>query len=169
MLPGVEPDKFCLNTTLKGCAHLGALEQGKWIHEYRSSRGMPKRNVFSWSAMIGGFALHGHVRKAMQCLERMQVEDGLRPDGVVLLEVTMACAHAGLQEEGQSVRGSTQAHKKNPMKPLAPVWGALLSGCQTHNNIDVAELAARELLMTGNGDGTEDGAYVQLSNIYLAA
>lgn len=25
MLPGVEPDKFCLNTTLKGCAHLGAL------------------------------------------------------------------------------------------------------------------------------------------------
>ena len=56
------------------------------------------------------------------------------------------------------------------MKPLAPVWGALLSGCQTHNNIDVAELAARELLMTGNGDGTEeDGAHVQLSNVYLAA
>ncbi|WKA04589.1 hypothetical protein VitviT2T_022610 [Vitis vinifera] len=133
---------------------------------------MPKRNVFSWSAMIGGFALHGHVRKAMQCLERMQVEDGLRPDGVVLLEVTMACAHAGLQEEGQAGRleEAPKLIRRMPMKPLAPVWGALLSGCQTHNNIDVAELAARELLMTGNGDGTEeDGAHVQLSNVYLAA
>lgn len=70
---------------------------------------MPKRNVFSWSAMIGGFALHGHVRKAMQCLERMQVEDGLRPDGVVLLEVTMACAHAGLQEEGQFLLNKMEA------------------------------------------------------------
>ena len=59
--------------------------------------------------MIGGFALHGHVRKAMQCLERMQVEDGLRPDGVVLLEVTMACAHAGLQEEGQFLLNKMEA------------------------------------------------------------
>ena len=231
LVSGVEPDEFCLTTALKGCAQLGALQQGKWIHEYVTKRkwleadvfigtalvdmyakcgcidrsvevfeGMTKRNVFSWSAMIGGFALHGHVRKAMQCLERMQVEDGLRPDGVVLLGVIMACAHAGLQEEGQFLLENMEARygilpkhehyscmvdllcragqldealkliRRMPMKPRAAVWGALLSGCRTHNNVDLAELAARELIMVGNGDGTEeDGAYVQLSNIYLAA
>ncbi|RVW23962.1 Pentatricopeptide repeat-containing protein [Vitis vinifera] len=87
LVSGVEPDEFCLTTALKGCAQLGALQQGKWIHEYVTKRkwleadvfigtalvdmyakcgcidrsvevfeGMTKRNVFSWSAMIG--ALH---------------------------------------------------------------------------------------------------------------
>lgn len=75
----------------------------------------------------------------------------------------LLCRAGRLEEAPKLIR-------RMPMKPLAPVWGALLSGCQTHNNIDVAELAARELLMTGNGDGTEeDGAHVQLSNVYLAA
>ena len=56
-----------------------------------------------------------------------------------------------------------------PMKPLASVWGALLSGCRVHNNVDLAELAVEELLMLENDGVEEDGAYVQLSNIYLGA
>ncbi|KAK3028082.1 hypothetical protein RJ639_039373 [Escallonia herrerae] len=30
----VKPDKYTMVTLLTGCAQLGALEQGKWIHEY---------------------------------------------------------------------------------------------------------------------------------------
>ena len=57
---------------------------------------MPKRNVFSWAAMIGGLGVHGYARKAIHCLDRMQVDDGIRPDGVVLLGVLVACTHAGI-------------------------------------------------------------------------
>ncbi|XP_042510667.1 pentatricopeptide repeat-containing protein At3g28660-like isoform X2 [Macadamia integrifolia] len=156
---------------------------------------MPKRNVFSWAAMIGGFALHGFAREALHCLQRMQEVDGLRPDGVVLLGVLTACTHAGLIEEGrllldsmEAVYGVAPKHehysctvdllcragrldealeliKRMPMKPLASVWGSLLSNCKSHGNVELAELAVEELL----ANKEDDGAYVQLSNIYLGA
>ncbi|XP_043723416.1 pentatricopeptide repeat-containing protein At3g28660-like [Telopea speciosissima] len=161
---------------------------------------MPRRNVFSWAAMIGGFAVHGFAREALHCLQRMQEEDGLRPDGIVLLGVLTACTHAGLQEEGRllldsmdAVYGVAPKHehysctvdllcragrldealeliKRMPMKPVASVWGSLLSGCRSHGNVELAELAVEELLRLNHVDAAkEDGAYVQLSNVYLGA
>ncbi|KAI4351581.1 hypothetical protein L6164_005929 [Bauhinia variegata] len=161
---------------------------------------MPKRNVFSWAAIIGGFAVNGHARKAIDCLERMHVLDGLKPDGVVLLKVLMACDHAGLLDEGKCLLDNMQARygimpkhehysclvdslcragrldealrliRRMPMKPLASVWGALLTGCRIYNNVDLAELAVEALLQLDEGDrAEEEAAYVQLSNIYLNA
>ncbi|CAK9175378.1 unnamed protein product [Ilex paraguariensis] len=231
LVSGIEPDEFCVTTALKACAHLGALEQGKWIHEHvKKKKGfssdvfvgtalvdmyvkcgcieqavevfetMPKRTVFLWAVMIGGFAVHGYVREAFHCLERMQVEDGLGPDEVALLGVLTACTHAGLQKEGQFLLENMEARygvlpkhehyscvvdllcragqldvalqliRRMPMKPLASVWGALLSGCRTHNKVQLAELAVKELLLLEDDDKSEEnGVYVQLSNIYLAA
>ncbi|XP_021808830.1 putative pentatricopeptide repeat-containing protein At3g28640 [Prunus avium] len=231
LVTGFEPDDFCVATGLSACAHLGALRQGNWIHEYVKKRtglkadvfigtalvdmyakcgcidlaveafeGMPKRNVVSWAAMIGGFAAHGYATNAIHSLERMQVDDGLRPDGVVLLAVLMACTHAGLLEKGKLLLDNMKTQygivpkhehyscvidllckagrlnealkliRRMPMKPLASVWGALLSGCRIHNNVDLAELAVKELLQLENDvRGEEVGAYVQLSNIYLGA
>ncbi|TQD86916.1 hypothetical protein C1H46_027533 [Malus baccata] len=228
---GFEPDDFCVATGLAACANLGALWQGKWIHEYVKKRkelksdvfvgtalvdmyakcgcinlaveafeGMRKRNAVSWAAMIGGFAAHGYATEAFHCLDRMQVVDGLRPDGVVLLGVLMSCTHAGLLKKGKSLlenmktqygivpkhehyscvidllckagqlEEALQLIRRMPMKPLASVWGALLSGCRVHKNVDLAELAVEELLQLENKDSEEEaGAYVQLSNIYLGA
>ncbi|XP_050223416.1 putative pentatricopeptide repeat-containing protein At3g28640 [Mercurialis annua] len=224
---GVEPDAFCVTSALAACAKSGALWQGKWIHEYIKKNllefdvfigtalvdmyakcgcintavevfeMMPKRNAFSWAAMTGGFAMHGYARKAIHCLERMQSEDGVRPDRVVLLAVLTACTHAGLQEEGRFLLDNMKARygivprhehyscvvdllcragrwdeaialiKRMPMKPLASVWGAVLSSCRTHKNVELAELAVKELLQLENGNmDEEDAAFVQLSNIY---
>lgn len=161
---------------------------------------MPSRNVFSWAAMVGGFAMHGLAKEAIRCLERMEEEDGLRPDGVVLLGVLSACSHAGLEEEGRRLLTSMEKKygvapkhehyscrvdllcragqlyealelvREMPMKPLASVWGTLLSGSRIHGNVELAELAAEELLRL-EGDGIvdeDDGVYVQLSNVYLS-
>ena len=43
-----------------------------------------------------GLAVHGYTRKAIHCLDRMQVDDGITPDGVVLLGILVACTHAGI-------------------------------------------------------------------------
>lgn len=191
---GFESDVFIGTALVDMYAKCGCLDMAVEVFE-----NIPKRNVFSWAAMIGGFALHGHARKAIYYLERMQLDDGIMPDGVVLLGVLMACTHAGLEKEGQLLLDNMksrydilpkhehyscvvdllcragklkEAHEliiKMPMKPLASVWGALLSGCRIHNNVDLAELAVKELLLLENEDKTgEDGVYVQLSNIYLA-
>ncbi|KAK9090608.1 hypothetical protein Sjap_023785 [Stephania japonica] len=161
---------------------------------------MPKRNVFSWSAMIGAFALHGFAREAFLCLDRMVKEDGIRPDSVVLLGTLTACTHGGLEEEGwfllenmEALYGVVPKHghygcmvdllcragrldeafaliKRMPMRPLASVWGALLSACRIGSNVELAEIAVEELLRLEHDNGCEeDGAYVQLSNIYLGA
>ncbi|KAL3526482.1 hypothetical protein ACH5RR_011138 [Cinchona calisaya] len=230
-LLGVEPDEFCLTTGLTACAKLGALEQGKWIHEYVRKRNLmasdaffatqlvdmyakcgcidtavevfesiPKRNKFLWAAMIGGFAAHGYAHKAVECLERMQVEDGIKPDRIIILGVLAACTHAGLSKEGQfllnnmeTLYGVLPEHehyscvvdllcragllcealeliRSMPMKPVASVWGALLSGSRMHNNVIMAELAVKELLQMEDGnEAEENSAYVQLSNVYFAA
>ncbi|KAM1058781.1 hypothetical protein TB2_023182 [Malus domestica] len=133
-------------------------------------KGMSKRNAVSWAAMIGGFAAHGYANKAFRCLETMQMEDGLRLDGVVL-GVLMACTHAGLLEKGKSLLENMKTHygivpkhehyscvidllckagqleeslqliRRMRIKPFASVWGSFLSGCRVHKNVDLAELS----------------------------
>ncbi|KAL1200923.1 putative pentatricopeptide repeat-containing protein [Cardamine amara subsp. amara] len=227
---GIEPDEFSVTTALTACAQVGALVQGKWIHEILKKNEkwiesdvfvgtalvdmyakcgciemamevfekLSKRNVFSWAALIGGYAAFGYARKAIVCLDRMEREDGVKPDSVVLLGVLAACAHGGFLQEGRSMLenmearyGTTPKHEhyscivdlmcragrlddaldlieKMPMKPLASVWGALLNGCRTHKNVELGELAVKNLLDLEKGNADEvEAALVQLSNIYL--
>ncbi|OMO77396.1 hypothetical protein COLO4_25209 [Corchorus olitorius] len=190
----LELDVFMGTALVDMYAKCGCLDLAVEVFE-----GMSKRNVFSWAAMIGCFAVHGHARKAMQCLERMKNEK-IRPDGVVLLGVLTACTHAGLVEEGLFFLNNMENQyrivpkhehysclvdllcrvgkfdealkliKRMPMKPLASVWGAVLNSCRIHNNVELAELAVKELLELEDCDGDEeDAALVQLSNIYFSA
>ncbi|KAF6140695.1 hypothetical protein GIB67_013988 [Kingdonia uniflora] len=155
--------------------------------------GLFKRNEYSWSAMIGGFALHGLANQAIFSLERMVKEDGVCPNGVVLLGVLAACTHAGLEEEGidllehmEGRYGVVPKHehysctvnflcragrldkaleliRRMIMKPFASVWGALLSAYSIKGNVELAELAAKELLdlEPSNGVGVgKDSTYV---------
>ena len=54
-----------------------------------------------------------------------------------------------------------------PMTTLASVWGSVLAGCRSYGNVELAEVAARELEKLGGA--ADEGVYVQLSNIYLDA
>lgn len=174
-------------------AKCGSIEMATEVFE-----GMPERNVHCWAALICGLAFNGYAKEAIFCLDRMQAEDGLSPDGVALLGVLAACTHGGHIEEGMFLLENMEAKygiapkhehyscvvdmlckagqlylalqiiKRMPMKPLASVWGALLSGCRTHKNVELAELAVKELELLGDGR-VEDGIYVELSNIYLAS
>jgi len=86
-----KPDSITMVGVLPACSHLGALQQGKSFHDYIIRSGfesdvsvatalidmyakcgsiqiarklfdrMPKRDVVSWSAMISGYGMHGHV------------------------------------------------------------------------------------------------------------
>ncbi|KAL5730635.1 hypothetical protein ACHQM5_003435 [Ranunculus cassubicifolius] len=175
-------------------AKCGCIEKAVEVFE-----GMPYRNVFSWAAMIGGFAVHGFAKEAIQCLDRM-VRENQRPDNIVLLAVLTACTHAGLVAEGLFLLENMNAlygivpeiehysctadllcragrlnealeliHRM-PMKPLAGVWGSMLSACKKYGNVELAELAVEKLLQIERDTGSkEDIVYIQLSNIYLNA
>ncbi|KOM52869.1 hypothetical protein LR48_Vigan09g152800 [Vigna angularis] len=53
-----------------------------------------------------------------------------------------------------------------PVKPNTAIWGALLNGCQIHENLSVANQVKPRL--TGREPG-QSGVHVLLSNIYATA
>jgi pentatricopeptide repeat protein len=124
----VKPNLITFKSMLPACAQLAALQQGKWIHEciIRSRLKsdvivetalvdmyakcgrlgtarelfdkMPKRNVFSWSAMIAGYAQGGRADEALVLFHQMRLANVML-DSVAMLSVIPACAHlAALQQ-----------------------------------------------------------------------
>eukprot|EP01018_Ginkgo_biloba_P037419 Gb_09409 [translate_table: standard] len=128
-LADAKPNSFTIVSVLSACAHSGALQQGKWIHDYLNKGGfnsdifvvnslidmyakcgsihdarqlfeeMPERNVVSWTAMIAGYGMHGHGEDALALFSRMQQED-MKPDHITFISVLSACSHSGLVNEG---------------------------------------------------------------------
>lgn len=184
-------DAFICSSLISMYAKCGCIEEAVKVFD-----SAPERNPFMWAAMIGGFAVHGFANDAICCLSRMK-DDGVQPDGIAILSVMAACAHAGLVDEGLKLlsemitrydvvpehehyscavnmlckvgrlSNALELIRRMPMRPLASVWGSLLTGCRIHNNVELAEVAVAELQsITGKGEDDE-GVFVQMSNIYL--
>ena len=125
----VSANESALVSSLSAAASLGALDQGRWIHEYicrvgakigvtlgtalvdmyakcgsidcsyELFRKMQERDVVTWGVMMSGFAMHGEARKCFQLFDEM-VAGGTRPNEVIFVAVLSACSHAGYVELG---------------------------------------------------------------------
>lgn len=220
-----KPDEVTFVSTLSACAQLGAMDLGGWIHVYINKQKMElnchlttslinmyckcgdlqkalrvfssveRKDVFVWSAMIAGLAMHGHGKEAIDMFLKMQ-EAKIKPNAVTFTNILCACSHAGLVEEGRTffnlmelaygvcpgvnhyacmvdllgraglLEEAVDLIEKMPMAPAASVWGALLGACTIHENVELAEEACSRLLEL---EPTNHGAYVLLSNIYAKA
>ncbi|KAM6557224.1 hypothetical protein CsatB_004243 [Cannabis sativa] len=126
---GLAPNDVTLVSVLSACAHLGALDLGKWIDRFIRRRGielglflgnaladmyakcgcieeakgvfdkMHERDVISWSIIITGLAMNGHANEAFECFDKM-VEHGVRPNDITFMGLLTACTHVGLVEKG---------------------------------------------------------------------
>ncbi|KAK6944927.1 Pentatricopeptide repeat [Dillenia turbinata] len=61
---------------------------------------MVESNVSSWTSMIVGHAMHGHVHDALECFHWMR-EVGVEPNYVTFIGVLSACVHGGMVQEGK--------------------------------------------------------------------
>ncbi|GAB4847474.1 hypothetical protein Ancab_026531 [Ancistrocladus abbreviatus] len=162
---------------------------------YEIFQDMTEKNVYSYSSMILGFAMHGHANAAME-LFHVMLKTEIKPNRVTLIGVLTACSHAGLVEEGRhffssmhnsyGVEPSADHYtcmvdllgrvgcleealdlvKSMPVEPHGGVWGALLGACRIHRNPDIAEIAAGHLFVL---EPNSIGNYVLLSNILASA
>jgi pentatricopeptide repeat protein len=152
-----------------------------------------KKDVTVWTTMITGLAFHGYGSKALELFSEMQ--EDVSPDDVTFVSVLSACSHSGLVDQGIKVfssmtdygiepgvehygclvdllaRSGRLSEAKDiidqmPMKPSRSIWGAMLNACQAQGDVELAEIASRELL---NLDPEEEGGYTLLSNIYAAS
>ncbi|VVA90161.1 unnamed protein product [Arabis nemorensis] len=156
---------------------------------------MPERNVISWSSMINAFGINGLLEEALDCFDKMKSQN-LVPNSVTFVSLLSACSHSGNVQEGWKQFGSMTSDygiapeeehyacmvdllgragkigeaksfiDNMPVKPMASAWGALLSACRIHKEVDLAEEIAEKLLSM---EPDESSLYVLLSNIYADA
>lgn len=152
-------------------------------------------DLISWNTIIAAFAQHGLYDKARSYFDQM-VAFKVQPDGITFLSLLSVCCRVGKVDEsmnlfsmmvhnygiparsehysclvdmmsraGQLHRACKIIHEM-PFKADSSIWGAVLSACSVHLNVELGELAATRIL---NLDPYNSGAYVMLSNIYAAA
>lgn len=152
-IAGVKPDNVALVSAVSACAHLGALDQGRWIHAYIKNLGieinpilgcalidmyakcgdleealelfkrMEKKGVSAWTAIIFGLAIHGHGREALNWFSKMQVA-GTKPNLITFTAILTACSYAGLVDEGKSLFESME--RKYNLKPTIEHYGCMV-------------------------------------------
>lgn len=225
MISEIKPDSVTMSCSLSACAGLGALHQGRWIHAYILRNGikedpilgcvlvdmyvkcgelekakevfrrLEKKCVCAWTALIGGFAVHGKGREALDWFIEMQ-KTGIKPTSMTFTAILTACSHAGLVEEGMSLFESISSLYKMkpsiehygcmvdllgragwlkeakefidsmPIKPNAAVWGALINACNMHRNLELGKEIGKILIEV---DPDHEGRYIHLANIHSAA
>ncbi|XP_052174599.1 pentatricopeptide repeat-containing protein At2g33760-like [Diospyros lotus] len=171
-------------------AKCGSLDTAREIFDR-----MREKNVITWSAMIAAYGYHGKGREALDLFPLM-LRSGVLPNRITFVSLLYACSHAGLVEEGlrifnmmqedYSVRRDVKHYTcmvdllgragrldkaLNLIEDMSVdkdggLWGALLGACRIHNDIKLAEKAAKSLLEL---QPRNPGHYVLLSNIYAKA
>ncbi|KAG8078840.1 hypothetical protein GUJ93_ZPchr0007g5190 [Zizania palustris] len=124
-------------------------------------REIAEPDAYPYTALISGLAAHGHAKLALQVFERMPAQS-VRPDPITFVGVLTACSHAGLVDKGRLDEAFDMVQTM-PMGPHPGALGALLSACNTYNNVEIAEIVANKLFDL-EPCNTEN--YILLSNIY---
>ncbi|KAF6134024.1 hypothetical protein GIB67_038315 [Kingdonia uniflora] len=130
---GVKPDNVGLVSTLSACAQLGALEEGKTIHSYMGTNGIPL-DEFLLTGLVDMYAKCGCIDIARDIFEsnsgvknlftwnamvvglamhghgELSLEYfsrmrkvGVKPDGVSFLGALVGCSHAGLVNKARQL------------------------------------------------------------------
>ncbi|CAN4079194.1 unnamed protein product [Withania somnifera] len=149
----------------------GSLDQAIKVFER-----LTDKDVVIWSSMFAGYGMHGQARESIKLFHRMVTDSTESPNKVTFLSLLAACSYAGFVEEGieffnimlneyqlmpeskhyaiiVDLLGRTGELDKamsliNQMQSQvgAHVWGALVGACRIHQNAEIGEVAARNLL-----------------------
>eukprot|EP00250_Pteridium_aquilinum_P007080 c16874_g1_i1 orf=453-2597(+) len=125
----LQPNAFTFVAMLKACATLGAVEEGRLIHNKVMEKGldadivvgsaivdmyaksgnleeahamfgrMEKLDVVAWSALISGHAQHGQCQEALQLFWE-NLNKGMLPDNVALSTILQICSSVAAFEQG---------------------------------------------------------------------
>ncbi|KAI3879570.1 hypothetical protein MKX03_011731 [Papaver bracteatum] len=186
---GIEFDEYLAAALVDMYAKCGDLDRSRRIFQE-----MPRKDVALWNSMIKALAIHGEGKETLEIFSQME-KNSVTPNDITFIGLLNACSHGGFAEKGLELFSVMQRQyqivpriehygcvvdllcragrlndaydfvKKMPIKPDKVIWGALLSSCRSHQNVELAEEVARKLTEL---DPNHDGTYVLLSNVYAS-
>ncbi|XP_068660405.1 pentatricopeptide repeat-containing protein At2g22410, mitochondrial-like [Aristolochia californica] len=143
MVAEVKPDEITLASVLSACAHLGALDIGKGIHDYIRKNNiradiyignslinmycksaciaealevfeeMKQKDTVTWTSIISGMAVNGFANTALEFFGQM-LDAGIKPSGPTFIAILHACTHNGLVDEGVQYFQSMREYRIEP-------------------------------------------------------
>ncbi|KAK9064756.1 hypothetical protein SSX86_016138 [Deinandra increscens subsp. villosa] len=188
---GFQHDVFVGTSLVDMYAKSGDIENSK-----RVFNNMTEKNEVSWTAMIQGLAENGFAEESLELFEEMQETTSIKPNELILLAILFACSHCGLVDKGLHyfnlmeplykikpnerhytcvvdmlsrsgrVAQAEDLIKSMPYEPEVNAWAALLSGCKTYGEDEIAERTAATIQELAE---KKSGGYVLLSNVYASA
>ncbi|KAM7267625.1 hypothetical protein ACFE04_009791 [Oxalis oulophora] len=188
---GIQNDVFVATALTDMYAKSGDIISSKQIFDW-----MPEKNEISWTVMIQGLAESGFAKESLFLFEQMEKTSNISQNEILLLAVLFACSHCGLVDKGLQYfysmvpvygikpkgkhytcvvdmlsRSGRLADAEDfinsmPFQPETNAWTALLSGCKTYKNEEIAERVARKLIAVVENNSS---GYVLLSNMYASA
>ncbi|KAK7350756.1 hypothetical protein VNO77_09684 [Canavalia gladiata] len=161
---------------------------------YKIFQSSANKDLVMFTAMIGGYAMHGMSEDALWIFSHMLML-GIKPDHVIFTSILSGCSHAGRVDEGLKIFYSIE--KIHGMKPTmeqyacvvdllarggriseayslvtslpieanANLWGTLLGACKIHQEVELGRIIAEQLFKIETKD---IGNYIVLSNLYAA-
>ncbi|KAI5068876.1 hypothetical protein GOP47_0017221 [Adiantum capillus-veneris] len=221
---GIQPNEVTFACILKACATLASLDHGRLVHREIMKQGLQfdlfvgnslvgmfakcgnlqdarrvfdalhVRDVISWSAMIEGYANHGHSHLALKFFHLMR-NHGFKPVDVTYISVLSACCNTGLINEcylyfmSMNVDYDLTQRPEHyaclvdllgragqlklaeglvlnmPIQSDPVVWIALLGSCARLGDVELGIRSYNALINLDTGNTT---AAVLLSNIFAA-
>ncbi|CAN0920789.1 Pentatricopeptide repeat-containing protein At5g15340, mitochondrial [Linum grandiflorum] len=219
-LSGFRLNYVSLCSILSASAQSGDVAIGRWVHVFALKEGdlnlmvgtalvdmyakcgrikmairvfdnLPRRNVVTWNAMLGGLAMHGKGNLVLHMFTKMFKEAS--PDDLTFIAVLSACSHAGLVDQGRKYFFNLQSEYgiipkidhyacmvdllgrsgqleeaeiligNMPMPPNEVVLGSLLGSCKIHGKLKLGEKILQDL---AEMDPHNTEYHILLSNIY---
>lgn len=191
---GLKPNVSVLVSALTACAHLGALEQGLWLHSYAkkcqylsnpilatslvdmySKCGCVRlaltvfdqihdKDSGAWNAIISGFAMNGDAMKALGLFNDM-VSSGTQPNEATFVTVLTACTHAKLVDYGYSLFENME--KVYKMRPKMEHYACVVDLLARSGKLEEAEKFIDEKMGgIDEGDANVWGALLAGCRIY---
>ncbi|KAF2302381.1 hypothetical protein GH714_035874 [Hevea brasiliensis] len=179
LLLGYIPNKSTFSSLLCACASTASLGKGKDLHgkiiklgiqsdvfvgtaltdiNGKSSSIVP--NEFMLLSVLFACSHSGLVDQGLRYFNSMEAVYGLKPQGKHYTCIVDMLSRAGRLLEAEEFINSMA------FQPETNAWAALLSGCKTYKNEELAERTARKLCEMAEKNST---GYVLLSNIYASA
>lgn len=151
---GVRADEVAVLSALSACARVGALELGRWIHDYAGRNGLRMVKVSLANALIDMYAKCGEIDEALTIFNGMAEKsvvswnsmisgfaihglgvealqlfremhaNGFAPNEVTFVGVLSSCSHNGLVEEG--CKYFNDMHQVYGVKPNIRHYGCMV-------------------------------------------